>query len=896
MNQADRKIITWFDVKRILKLETKNLQSKPDFIKGIEFYSSQIEINTSDIPKSTAWLKEIFPANYSEQKNEIISSTGEKSIKTIFINEEEYNNGNSQFPLWKNAVYNNYTQLKDSIEFDEKSIITAFHSFKGGVGRTTSLATFAFATLEHLKATTQECKVLLIDADIEAPGITFWMENDHQSSVSFIQFLEAIQYSKSESLKDTVDFFASELKKSSFFLGDAKKEVFVLPSANAISDLMDIGVLPEHIARNNNNPWLLTNAIYMLAESLNAKATFIDLRAGISEISSPIILDNRIERFFVTTTSTQSLRGITEIISKVRNFSCENSNFSVILNFLTDDIRKSENYQNSNYMLSKAAEFLQSDDAATPLPNLEIIESEFQSGLMSISSMGDAFEKLQKTDMYETAKQWAKSKFPNKLSDLIKNTNLSGLTFPPKQNSFTQEKLNNLYRICETFQYSEKNSASEMLITEQIRNLGKHFENEPPNAVCIGAKGSGKTFTYLQICRHKDWSNFIKKISSNSRSNIESIILPALCANNLDGETLETNNNCFDNFKKEFKTESISAQQTKDKIRKLIRNSDTDWINEWQKLFAELFNNNLRSLTDLNEHLIVNNKSATIIIDGIEDIFSNPNDEYQKAAISALLEIPNILKNFPDRKIGFICFIREDYVRHAVQQNTMQLMARYKPFKLDWDPESFLRLACWIAIKAEALKNIENIENLEVNELSALLEKLWGKKMGRDNSKEANTSRWVYAVLCDLKGALQARDIVRFLKFASKHSLSTSPWDDRLLHPDAIRRCITDCSQEKIIEASEEIPTLKAWVKDLESISREEKTVPFDPQKVGLSDEAARQLKEMGVFYDDFENMLQPNSCYLPEIYRIGLKFTSSQTGRPRVQALLKKNLGKLPF
>lgn len=40
--------------------------------------------------------------------------------------------------------------------------------------------------------------------------------------------------------------------------------------------------------------------------------------------------------------------------------------------------------------------------------------------------------------------------------------------------------------------------------------------------------------------------------------------------------------------------------------------------------------------------------------------------------------------------------------------------------------------------------------------------------MGADGSKTARTIRWVLASLSDFNGQLQARDIVRFLQYATE--------------------------------------------------------------------------------------------------------------------------------
>ena len=48
---------------------------------------------------------------------------------------------------------------------------------------------------------------------------------------------------------------------------------------------------------------------------------------------------------------------------------------------------------------------------------------------------------------------------------------------------------------------AEGNGAFEVLMTESIQNLIRKYRNTVPNAVIMGAKGSGKTFLYREILR-----------------------------------------------------------------------------------------------------------------------------------------------------------------------------------------------------------------------------------------------------------------------------------------------------------------------------------------------------------------------------------------------------------
>ena len=65
----------------------------------------------------------------------------------------------------------------------------AFHSFKRGVGRTVSALALARAITNHNDA----ARVLFIDADLEAPGVTWSVHKRFPNpSVSFMDFIALV--------------------------------------------------------------------------------------------------------------------------------------------------------------------------------------------------------------------------------------------------------------------------------------------------------------------------------------------------------------------------------------------------------------------------------------------------------------------------------------------------------------------------------------------------------------------------------------------------------------------------------------------------------------------------------------------------------------------------------
>ncbi|EBM7126615.1 ParA family protein [Salmonella enterica] len=659
---------------------------------------------------------------------------------------------------------------------------------------------------------------------------------------------------------------------------------------------MDMPVTPDHISKNIDNPYILSDLLRLLGNKLEVDVILIDLRAGLSELSSPLIFDPRVEHFFVSTIAKQSVVGIGEVLKKIHN-SIKNSHSNVsdkptvIISMLTKLLRESTSYTEAIQIVNEAYPAIEDEDIISQ--SIELLEFDFDENLMSVSNIKDALSLLRKSSIYDNAKDW------------IADVELMESTEGNEDSHGNDSGLQRLYDTCQSFQFAENTSGDDMLVIDPIRNLAKNYADSLPNVVSIGAKGAGKTFTYLQVCKSKTWSDFIFKVNSNVKPHIHANILPWISSTNLNEKVREQ----VAEQRAKCLTE-ISAQSPRSlflnvkRITDALASDSTNWDDFWQDLLVSEIVGDNKNLKDLNDHLIAIDKSIVLLVDGIEDIlFAPEKDANHNSAIRSLLNLPNAISDLQNRRIGLVCFVRADYVQSAIKQNVNQYVAKYQQFRLEWTPESFLRLAYWISAKAEIINANElDAESGSLNFLLSNLERLWGKKLGRDNSKEASSARWVFAALCDLNGRLQARDLVRFLKFSADNMLKAPSngikvefWLDRLLAPEAIRRSLNSCSQEKVDEAEKEIKPLEQWISNLKTVSPDLKKVPFNPQEVGLDLQLLTSLKELGVIYEDTD---QPNEerFYLPEIYRTGLQFSSAVGGRPRVQALLKRNLGGIPF
>lgn len=197
-----------------------------------------------------------------------------------------------------------------------------------------------------------------------------------------------------------------------------------------------------------------------------------------------------------------------------------------------------------------------------------------------------------------------------------------------------------------------------------------------------------------------------------------------------------------------------------------------------------------------------------------------------------------------------------------------------------------MKLAVWLVSHAVAdfYQEPVPVENASQEVIEQYLEKLWGLKLGRKESNEAYSSRWILAALSDFNGQLQARDIIRFLKYASKYNGKKPPYNDRILMPAEIRNAVSNCSKDKITEIKAEYENLKPIFEKLENLPFDKKTLPMNLEEDALTATEEKSMIQSGYLTRDGEKL------YLPEIIRHALGFRYERGARPRVLSLLLKH------
>ncbi|MFY3692721.1 ParA family protein [Achromobacter xylosoxidans] len=914
-------LLTWFDVERRIAQCTDGLTTLPSPILGVSVYSDSVELTVKPNSSRNAVvlaIKEWFnEAEFQDSGHHccIFLRIGKDATLSVNWSDDHIiGTGVPELvPLWRRLVYmgeDGTTPFRAPRSFQTGPSMIAFHSFKGGVGRTTSLIAFVIARITQLAQRQTRSKILIVDADTEAPGITYWLNREQRGDISYVRFLEAL-HSPPTTSSDVLDYFSKEIQRNAIDVEGS--QIFVLPAFVDQTDLLNSKISPEHLVRASADAWMLGDHLHQLGARLGVDYVFVDLRAGLSELSSPILFDPRFHRFVVTTVAEQSMRGAELLLQTLRQVwrSLTDNNGArhpnIVLSMLTDSLKASSEYVDVRERLERAYGVLtpkqfdifdstEGDDLLKSF--LTFFECNFSTDLMAFRSLEQALHSLKRSSLIDSASAWFTASETPKAST---PSNSSGVD---QLDNYAEQ----LARICYERQFAENQEPDELLVTEALRNLGRSFSEDLPNAVLIGAKGSGKTFSYLQISGSQTWHKFLKKIGVPSTTSDEVLVLPLLRSNELGNTNATLVNRCFEDAQSSIASKlnatpaTLKLSDIQDRIEKQRTINTTqlsDWINFWTSVMADAIGSNTSGLSELNQHVSTTGLNIVFLFDGIEDVLRNVlSDDVQKAAVEAIIELPNRIRELRNPAIGVLAFVREDYAKAVKTQNFGQFQSRYGKFRLDWSPREFLQLIFWLCAEAKIeWAKKEEVDSLETEVIVERLEQLWGKKLGRDDAAEAYSARWVYAALSDLRGRLQARDAVRFLGYAARQAKGKRlpAWSDRVIPPNAIREALLPTSRDKVQEAIQEYAPLREWSDKLVNIDSSKKKIPFVAEDLGLDGRLRQMLQEIGVIYEDIEKNAA-DRLYVPEIYRHGLALGSGAGARPRVQALLQRALGALPF
>ncbi|SED32240.1 MULTISPECIES: ParA family protein [Streptomyces] len=764
-----------------------------------------------------------------------------------------------------------------SAEFPGGKQLIAFHSFKGGVGRT--LHTVALA--DHLATRGQH--VLLVDADLEAPGITWMYQAQHgRCDIAYEDLLALLHSAQQGDAKQAVEIAAAYLPNQRVSRYPGTGCVTVLPASRR-ARLGPPRIAPADLLTEDRSPYFLSESLAELAVAAGADTVVLDLRAGASELAAPILLDPRVMRVFVTTISSQSLQGTETLIRQLGGQSpavagIDPAPGAVITQYRLDvhDGHAEQARARLSAALSTTFAVPETAGEGTPSPDELAVDeqvltapvlSPFREELLALPQSWDAVVDVVR-----------RCGLPDLLEEFAPGIAFSGA--PEEEPDTLDDRRRALESSAGRLVFAEQRGMDlglKFLTTEPVRRLIADHSTDLPVAVVVGAKGSGKTFTFARMCAQKTWERFAAE--NDQRVHRSARVVPVLDPANITEQGAASPQQLRDAVAGGI---GITADEVRTQLNAGLRHERADdpdfWRDRWLECLARAAG--AAEGEDTEAFLVGINKASNatlFVVDGLEDWLESLDSEPKRIALRALLmEVPAWLRRLRSRSLGLVVFVRQDLVRTAIRQNLGQFLDRYSPYELRWDTEDALRLSLWVAVNAGAVvEPTRPIADMGFDEIVRALLPLWGAKLGTDNSREAWTERWVPAALADFKEQIQARDVVRFLCEAAKASVGDGRWADRVLTPAAMRKALVACSRAKIEEINQENPRLGALLRRMSGFSESVK-MPFEASDVDLGSDDVEALVEWGALDKDTDGRYR-----MPEIYRHALGFRTQ--GRARV-------------
>ncbi|WP_424536995.1 KGGVGR-motif variant AAA ATPase [Sphaerisporangium viridialbum] len=761
--------------------------------------------------------------------------------------------------------------------------VAAMHSFKGGVGRTLHGVALADAIAQRGD------RVLLVDADLEAPGIS-WMFSAHGRRVDFgyEDFLALLHSSDDGRPDDAVKLGAAYLPNQ--MIGG----VIVMPTRHSLWEIGPPRLEPTDLLTPDRSIYFLTESLAELADQLGARTVLIDLRAGSSELAAPVLLDPRVQRIFVTTVSNQSLYGtlrtIQELGRRAPTRADDPASAAVITQFREEGHRElaTEAATLLRDMISRTLEPVTQEGEDRTVDRdvtLEPIFSVFQDRLLALPASWEAVVDLvRRQQLAETLEPLIEGLTPPQEPSVANREDAATSQPVAVDNDELTARRRTLSEFSGRLAYAETADDAQFLPTESLRNMLVSHRTEPPLCVVTGAKGSGKTFTQLQMCFRKTWRDYAVDVGVEGVS-LDALLAPVLVSKNLSDSARERLSKIQQDASASQAAEPATQLELRDLIDGALRAelTNSQWRRIWLTCMARAVGIDA-SPEDVEQKLVDFSSANTriFLFDGLEDLLQDliESDAQRQALRVLLIDCLDWLRSLRGRPLGLVIFVRRDLVQSAIRQNDKQFFARYRDYELKWNHFEALRLALWVAQRSGAVPEFtpEEVATAKNQDLSTMLHPLWGEKMGSPKSREARSDGWFLAALSDFNEQIQARDIVTFLRESAAFSMDDSRWPTRLLAPAAMRRALVQCSLDKIRAIREESPQVGELLSHLDGLPSDKKRIPFIPEQVDLSSQNLEILASNGVVFRE------EDQYWIPEIFRHGLSFKA--TGRPKILAI----------
>jgi len=803
--------------------ELNKLESFLDsLIQKNKIYKYRIYLNLN-----TTISVDIVADENDEIKHEIENSGLVQISIDEWINKSEYDDDEYYQKLFEKKIDKEHRRrlinLIDNSEHNKKSDVpvVTFYSYKGGVGRTTSLITFANYYAYH-----QKKKIVILDFDFEAPGFTNYFDFSLDTLENKKGVLEyVLDKEASKEKPDLLRNYVIEVSKE--YSGDGS--IYVMPSGNLFGQ-ENLESYIEALARIDiNSTDTITNQILGLIshinQTINPDVILIDSRTGFNDVFGFLI--NRISNTIVGLFegNKQSEPGLKLFLNEIYGEEYKSNINAILVNSLVHkdsaySKRLKEFSQNVNDYLIELTE----ENYAPEIFDLR--KSNILGNLGTIEDdKDDYFEFIKENTPNDYQKFFDKviesievntkdSEFKKTMIGIESNNTITEGILEPDIEELKTTLLTKIYKNYPE-NYGENIDYSDEFLNEKFyfRSCMEDIFNFD-KFLLIGGKGTGKTAFYSAL-KNDNFLNNLKRKANKKQIKFIVIDLISLKDTQNTNKYFEVKNFNQNNIKdkeffykrfwiiyilnsillekKKLKNYSIS-HELNDSFPIKITNLTKDKL-----FFEEIINNDNKfiliekELSYIDSHLKKNDLNLMITFDQLDHIV--------KPILWSTIIAPLIdyCRSFPYSKIQPKLFLRKDLYQkltNITNKNSLET----KIIKLEWSKDEIFAFFFKVIFSSakeeffqlmkkyntsedkqfigEKIKNIRkrveqknnyNQIDLDKNRISLLVETFFGEYQTTyyyKDQKDAKTYDWFYNNLADANKSISLRPFLDLIKLA----------------------------------------------------------------------------------------------------------------------------------
>ena len=782
---------------------------------------------------------------------------------------------------------------RNIINDEKKGKRVCFYSFKGGVGRTTAVV------MSAIELAMQGKKIVIIDFDLEAPGIASLFPEEGMSQYGLLDFLLESNVYDTEIRIDEYIYSVGDYCHVDKMGG----EVYVMPAYGKVTknntDLYRKSImrfdLDTPAYEEENTP--VDHLLILLDQFLNPDFVFIDTRSGIHQIGGMTLTrytDLALLFFYGSPQNTEGMKMTIPILyrnqvpfiminSKIPvNEQLAEQEKEVYLEGAYDALKIcDERYYNEEIGIE--------DDSADHYP----IDIEYNIALEVINSIDQLMKAWE-----EQRKSYGA--ITNAILDTLSEEH-RGLNDLDVEGQEDQEQIINAFADVmgglQTAAAEDEFASLQDLNNNFYPLKGYTFIYDPRKFLVLGQKGVGKTALFSAL-KNNDYAKALAKylnVSANQYEHTQWVVGTSQTTNYIDiFPCLKSSEQIRaflyymavsilineDSSLKELVEGDISAL-----FEKPFEVSSCDLLTQQA---AYMLN---RLLGKINAKYAAQNKVVTIIYDSLDRVVASKD---RSSFVSALIDMwymnESTLQNIRSK-----IFLRKDIYDREVNVSDKVKLKNYST-TIGWEYDQLFAMV-WkramskskqtkVLFERITLKNFTEFEGLGIipnvteKENRDILASLIGVKMGSGN--KASTYNWFRNRLADTQGNIVPRSMIDiFAKAAIRedelrkgkiNSVSKS-----IIRPRCFEEVLPEVSEKRVTDIKEEFVEYAHFLEHLkDSVQRS----PVDEQIFGEAlveagfdnpREEIKNLINIGIVKRYQRKLSDPVRYHFPDIYLRGL-------------------------